>query len=94
MKTTSIPAPKGVAPLSEPIGSIPQSEASFSKETLKESDSVTLSLPRTKAIQGARAEDPVAAAEALASSIKDSGNATAVHGGIEASRVFDLLNED
>ena len=94
MKTLSVGSLKNLSNSAEGVAS-PQKEALPTSEgQTNSSEPVTISVPRTKAVQGERSADPLSAAEALASSIREMKEAASVHSGIDASRVFDLLNED
>ena len=53
----------------------------------------TVTLPRAHS-GAAPAGSPAKALDSLVESIRSSADATGAHGGLEASRVFDLLSDD
>ena len=55
-------------------------------------EAATLALPRAASGQ-APSGNPVGSVQSLVESIRNSTDASAAHGGLDASRVFDLLND-
>ncbi len=94
MKTTGVGSVKSLTSSNEPSVSTQKEALSPVEDRGVASDSVKISVPRTKTLQGERAAEPLSAAEALAASIRENKDAASVHGKIEASRVLDLLSED
>ena len=79
-----------INPLHKNQESVPS--ASDAKHARSGDDAATSSLPRTSSGE-APAKNPANAMESLVESIRSSADASSVHGGLEASRVFDLLND-
>ena len=87
LQTREVPVVKAAEPAILPA------DVEKSESTAVNNEAASISVPRTQA-KNAATSDPAGPLNSLLQGLRKGGDVSAAHGGLDASRVFGLLDDD